>query len=154
MESILEAVIFIGIQGSGKSSFYRQRFIDTHIRINMDMLKTRHREKLFLEACLQSKQAFVVDNTNPAPEDRARYIAPAREAGFKVVGFYFSSRIEECKVRNQGRPPGQSVPLAGLLGTHARLRVPERAEGFDELFYVRIDPDGVFQIEAWSDEVR
>ena len=42
----MEAVILIGIQGSGKSTFYRERFFDTHVRINLDMLKTRQREKL------------------------------------------------------------------------------------------------------------
>jgi predicted kinase len=57
----MEAVIFIGIQGSGKSSFYRQHFFNTHIRINLDMLKTRHREKIFVRACLEAKQRFVVD---------------------------------------------------------------------------------------------
>jgi predicted kinase len=41
----MEAVILIGIQGSGKSTFCRERFFNTHIRINLDMLKTRHRER-------------------------------------------------------------------------------------------------------------
>jgi predicted kinase len=36
---MMEAVIFVGIQGSGKSTFYNERFVDTHIRINLDMLK-------------------------------------------------------------------------------------------------------------------
>ena len=39
----MQAVIFIGIQGSGKTTFYRDRFFNTHFRINLDMLKTRHR---------------------------------------------------------------------------------------------------------------
>ena len=34
----MEAVIFIGLQASGKSTFYRQRFFRTHVRTNMDML--------------------------------------------------------------------------------------------------------------------
>ena len=41
----MEAVILIGIQGAGKSTFYKDRFFNTHVRINLDMLKTRHREK-------------------------------------------------------------------------------------------------------------
>ena len=63
----MEAVILIGIQGSGKSTFCRDRFFNTHVRINLDMLKTRHREKLFLDACLAAKQPFVVDNYQPGP---------------------------------------------------------------------------------------
>jgi predicted kinase len=87
----MEAVIFVGIQGSGKSSFYRQQFFDTHVRISLDVLRTRHREQLLFAACLAAKQPFVVDNTNPLLRDRARYIEPARKAGFRVVAYFFDS---------------------------------------------------------------
>jgi hypothetical protein len=36
----MEAIILIGIQGAAKSTFYRDRFFDTHVRINLDMLKS------------------------------------------------------------------------------------------------------------------
>jgi predicted kinase len=78
----MQAIIFIGIQGAGKSTFYREYFLDTHIRINLDMLKTRHREKLIFQACLDAKQRFVIDNTNPTVEDRKKYIIPAKSQGF------------------------------------------------------------------------
>ncbi len=150
----MEAVILIGIQASGKSSFFKERFFDTHVRINLDMLRTRHREKVLVEACLAAKQQFVVDNTNPTREDRARYIAPARAAGFRVVGYYFQSKVGDCKERNAGRAEDKRVPLPGLLGTHARLEIPARDEGFDDLRYVRIDASGSFVEEEWSDEIR
>ncbi len=79
----MEAVIFIGIQASGKSSFFRERFFDTHVRINLDMLRTRRREALLVAACLEAGQSFVVDNTNTQPSDRARHVGPARAAGFR-----------------------------------------------------------------------
>ena len=60
----MEAVLFIGIPASGKSAFFKERFFDTHVRINLDMLKTRRRESLILRACLEGKQSFVIDNTN------------------------------------------------------------------------------------------
>ncbi len=74
----MEAVLLIGIQASGKSTFYRDRFFDTHVRINRDMLRTRRRERLLLEACIAGLQPFVVDNTNVTPEERARSIGPAK----------------------------------------------------------------------------
>jgi len=55
----MEAVIFIGIQGSGKSTFYNVRFFDTHVRINLDMLKTKHRQQLLLNACIEGKQPLL-----------------------------------------------------------------------------------------------
>jgi hypothetical protein len=45
---LVEAVIFVGLQGAGKSSFYRERFFDTHLRLSLDMLRTRHRERLLV----------------------------------------------------------------------------------------------------------
>ena len=39
----MEAVVFTGIQASGKSTFYRERFFHTHLRISLDLLKTRGR---------------------------------------------------------------------------------------------------------------
>ena len=61
----MEAVILCGIQATGKSTFCHSRLYSTHIRLNLDMLKTRHREDVLFEACLRAKQPFVVDNTNP-----------------------------------------------------------------------------------------
>ncbi|HXP68284.1 MAG TPA: ATP-binding protein, partial [Candidatus Dormibacteraeota bacterium] len=83
----MEAVILVGVQGAGKSTFYRERFFDTHVRINLDMLRTRKREEQLLAACLDAGQSFVVDNTNPQASDRAKYIGSARAKGFRVVAY-------------------------------------------------------------------
>ena len=42
----MQLILFTGVQASGKSTFYQQYFYHTHLRINLDMLKTRHREKI------------------------------------------------------------------------------------------------------------
>ncbi len=145
----MEAVIFIGIQATGKSTFYKERFFNTHIRINLDMLKTRHREKLLIRACLEAKQPFVTDNTNPTIEDRARYISLAREAGFRVCGYYFQSSSKDAIIRNSHRPEGERVPEKGIRGTFGRLQLPSPDEGFDQLFYVRINETSAFVVEEW-----
>src|SRR5438552_2652732 len=110
----MEAIVFIGIQASGKSSFYKERFFDTHVRINLDMLKTRNRENVLLRACIEMKQPFVVDNTNPTVADRAKYIALARQAGFRVVGYYFQTSVQDCIRRNKGRDIAAQVPIAAI----------------------------------------
>ena len=149
----MEAVIFVGLQASGKSSFYRERFFRTHLRINLDMLKTRHRENRFLEVCLETSLPFVIDNTNPTITDREPYIAAAKAKGYRIACYYFQSRIEDCKRRNALRPEGERVPLPGILGTSSRLQIPSRSEGFDEIRYVRITEAGGFLVEEWNDEV-
>lgn len=150
----MEAVIFVGLQGAGKSTFYWDRFFDTHLRINLDQLRTRHRERRLLQMCVETGLRFVVDNTNPTRADRAVYIRAAREAGFRVVGYYFQSKVEDCMRRNEGRPAGRRVPFKGLLGTAGRMERPSAEEGFDELHYVWIDEDSGFVIEEWRDEDR
>jgi predicted kinase len=149
----MQAVLFIGVQASGKSTFFKERFFDTHVRINLDMLKTRHREKMLLEACLQSKQSFVVDNTNPTIEDRQRYIAPAKEARFEVVGYYFEAKIEAVLQRNRQREGSQRIPAGGVWRTYSKLQIPTLAEGFDKLYDVKIDSQGQFEVEERRDEV-
>ena len=146
----MEAVVFTGLQGSGKSSFYTERFFNSHVRISLDLLRTRNRVHRLLDVCLETKQRFVIDNTNPTCDERARYLLPSREAGFRIVGYYFRSRVEECLRRNAGRP--DRVPDVGILSTAKKLQIPVHDEGFDELWYVRIDEAG-FVVEEWSDEV-
>ena len=149
----MEAVILIGLQGAGKSTFFRERFLATHAHISLDVLKTRHRERTFLMECLNARRPLVVDNTNPARSDREAYIVPARHAGYRIVGYYFQSRVEECHRRNGQRSEAEQVPFIGLLGTAMRLERPRYDEGFDELHYVRIGDDGKFVVEEWLDEV-
>jgi predicted kinase len=148
----MEAVIFVGIQGSGKTTFYKERFFETHLRVSRDMLKTRQRQNVILSACLAAKQPFVVDDTNATKARRAELIAAARAAGFKVVGFYFRTSLGNAIRRNRQRPPGQIVPAAGVGGTFKRLEPPSRPEGFDELHVVEIAADGRFAVTDWEGE--
>jgi len=147
----MNAVVFIGIQASGKSTFYAHQFSRTHLRLNLDMLKTRHREKELFSAALATNTQIVIDNTNPTLADRARYIPPSKAAGYRIIGYYFQSEIDACKQRNSNRPSDEQVPLAGLLGTYGRLEMPRLDEGFDELFYVRIRNAKEFTIEEWRE---
>lgn len=149
----MDAVIFVGLQGAGKSSFYKERFFGTHVRISLDLLRTRKREAVLLEACLAMKQSFVVDNTNPTVKERAKYIAAAT-ADCRVIGYYFDVPVAVCLARNAARAGNERVPPVGIYGTRARLAVPTLAEGFQALYRVRIDEDGGWQVEEWGDEAR
>jgi len=149
----MEMILFIGIQATGKSSFYCERFSRTHIRINMDMLKTRHREDLLVRACLEGKTPFVVDKMNLTQADRAAYVGPARAAGFKICGYYFQSDLAAALQRNARRDSADHVPEGGLRSARAALQRPSKSEGFDELFFVRMDGQGGFVVEEWKDEV-
>ncbi|NET36827.1 MAG: ATP-binding protein [Cyanothece sp. SIO1E1] len=148
----MEGVIFIGIQASGKSTFCLKKFYKTHIRLNLDMLKTRHRENILLRACLAAKQPVVIDNTNPEPSDRRRYIELFKTHRFRVIGYYFNTPLATCLERNYQRLSPEKIPEVGIRGTYAKLVLPDHAEGFDQLYSVSTS-NGEFKVEAWKNEV-
>lgn len=146
----MEAVVFIGLQASGKSSFYKERFFATHVRISLDLLRTRNRERRLLTACLESQQPFVIDNTNPTREEREKYIDAAKFYKYSVFGYYFRSKAEECLARNRQRT--DQVPDVGILSTAKKLELPTLEEGFDNLKYIRLTEAG-FVVEEWNNEI-
>lgn len=148
----MELILFVGIQATGKSSFYRERFYRTHVRINLDMLRTRHRERILFDACLRALQPLVVDNTNVTKEERANYILHAKAAGFGVIGYFFRSRVAEALVRNAKRTEAERVPDKAIHGTSGRMELPSMAEGFEALYFVQLTEDETFLVEPWRDE--
>ncbi len=144
----MEMILFVGIQAAGKSTFYQRQFFDTHVRLNLDMLRTRHRERILLRACLQTQQRLVIDNTSPSIAERAAYIGPARDAGFRVVGYFFEPDPHGCAARNKNR--ARQIPPAGLFGTLKRLERPTLAEGFDALYRVVLEASGEFVVSVYD----
>ncbi|WP_248925061.1 AAA family ATPase [Paenibacillus hamazuiensis] len=141
----MECIIFVGIQASGKSTFYQEKFFRTHMRINLDMLKTRNREDIFLAASIKAMQPFVIDNTNPTAADRKKYIDLCRVHKFKVIGYYFEPDYELSQSRNEMRTGKEKVSEVGIKSTLKKLEMPTYSEGFDKLYRVN-SKDGVFHI--------
>ncbi len=143
------AYIMIGIQGSGKSEFCR-RYLPDAVRINLDTLKTRNNEKRMIADCHARGVDYVVDNTNPTREERARYIPAAKAEGYRVVGYFMQSRLQECIARNNLRDEKEIVPPKAIAMTSNKLEMPCNAEGFDELYFVA--NDGVeMTISEWRE---
>jgi predicted kinase len=132
----VEAVILMGIQGSGKSTFYDQRFAKTHLRISMDLAGTRARERRLMEECIVKRQDYVVDNTNSVASQRKIYIEAAKLAGFRVRGYFFPPDIKEALKRNAAREGKAKVPVPGIFRTLKYFQTPSFEEGFDELWEV------------------
>ena len=147
----MEVDVFSGIQGSGKSSFYAQRFLHTHVRISLDLLKTRQREDILLHACLAAQTPFVVDAINPTAEKRARYVRLAKAAGFRAVLFYFEVSVKAAIARNAQRPAERRVPQLAILGTQAKLQPPSAEEGFDASYRLQLSDSGAFIVGDFTD---
>ena len=145
----MEMILFCGIQATGKTTFFKEKFFKTHIRISLDQLHTRNKEWKFIDTCFATQQRFVVDNTNPTREDRLKYIAAAKEKKFKVTGYFFRSPLDESIMRNSLREGKENIPEIGIRGTFKKLEIPTYDEGFDELYEVTIE-NNQFVISPWE----
>src|SRR5438874_11309059 len=132
----MELIVFSGIQGSGKTTFYLQRFFSTHVRISLDLLKTREREDILLHACLAAKQPVVVDNTHPLAAQRKRLATMGHAAGFKTILYFFDISTRTAVGRNSTRQGKARVPNVAIFGTQKKLQRPTPDEAFDEIYRV------------------
>ena len=143
-------VILMGLQGSGKSTFFAREFADKGFEhISLDMLKTRRKEAEVLQDCIDNNKDCVIDNTNPTKADRSRYIVPGKHSDFRVVGYFLQSKLADCLERNERRE--RKVPKKGILATFNKIEMPSLQEGFDELNFVCIE-NGEFKISKWIED--
>jgi hypothetical protein len=88
-----EVAILIGLQGSGKSTFFGERLTGTHVHVSKDRLRKgrrrQERQMRMIEEALTAGLSVAVDNTNPSREEWDPLIAMARRHGAKVTGYWF-----------------------------------------------------------------
>ncbi len=135
-----ELIIFIGLQASGKSTYYRHHFAATHVHISKDLLKSARdrdgRQQLMIRKALAEGKPVVVDNTNPSPVVRAPLIALGRGCGARVIGYFFDVPVKVAVERNRARDGKERVPDVAIYVTAKKLVPPKLEEGFDEIHVV------------------
>jgi len=150
----MEAIILIGIQATGKSTFYKAAFADTHVRINGDMLQNnRSCIEDLMDVCLRHGQPFCIDRMNFSRQQRQPFLERAKAAGFLRIGYYFRSAVGEALERNRNPDRAdKGIPDEALHGIAAQLELPTYREGFDRLHHVTIDPERGFHVTDWSND--
>lgn len=137
----MQLIILIGIPGCGKSTFYKEQFFNSHLRLSLDLLNTRNKEQRFLNLTLSLQQRVVIDNTNVLREERNKYITQAKEKRYEVVGYYFDSNLSDCLERNEKRSGKDRIEKVGVIAKFKQLQPPSFDEGFDKLYFVKIERD-------------
>jgi predicted kinase len=144
-------ILLIGLQAAGKTTFYHERFADGYTHISMDLLRNNphpaRRQAQLIEQALQADQSVVVDNTSPTVEVRAPLIALGKRYGCVVIGYYFLPDVAGSVKRNAVRAGKARVPPVAIYATRKKLQPPTYAEGFDQLYAVRIADESGFQIQ-------
>lgn len=132
-----ELIIFVGLQASGKSTYYHTHLAATHVHVSKDLMKnTRDREArqaAMIEQALAEGRSVVVDNTNPTPAVRAPLVAIGRRHGARVLAFYFETTVKDAVARNRLREGKARVPDVALFVTAKKMVPPGFQEGFDEV---------------------
>lgn len=154
----MEMIILIGLQASGKSTFYRTHFAGTHEHISKDLLRNNkqpaRRQRQLIEEALQNGHSLVVDNTNPTQEERMELVRLGHSYGATAIGYYFEAQVKQSLERNKAREGKAKVPDIAIFATLKKLARPSYDEGFDQLFYVRTVNDMSFEVDIWKEETR
>jgi predicted kinase len=155
---VMELIILIGLQASGKSTFYRIRFAETYEHISKDLLKSsknmnkNQKQAERIERAFLEQRSAIIDNTNVTVQDRQMLIDIGRRNDATIIGYYFQPDISGSRTRNRQREGKAQVPEKAIFITAHKFEPPSYAEGFDALYYVRIGKDSTSENPVWEIE--
>ena len=132
-----EVVIFVGLQGSGKTTYFKDHFAATHVHVSRDIAGSAEKEAELIRECINSNFSFVVDNVNAARTVRAPIIRQARAAGFHVLACFFETPVRTAIGRNNHRKDKKPIPVPAILRVAKHLEPPSLEEGIDEIRTVK-----------------
>jgi predicted kinase len=156
---VMELIILIGLQASGKSTFYRTRFAETYEHISKDLLKSsknknkNQKQAEGIERAFLKQRSVIIDNTNVTVQDRQMLIDIGRRYDATIIGYYFEPDISGSRIRNSQREGKASVPEKAIFITAHKLEPPSYAEGFDILYSVCIGKDSSSENPVWDIEM-
>jgi predicted kinase len=128
-----EALILVGLQGSGKTTYFQDHFAATHEHISRDVQGSAERESALIQECLRSGRSFVLDDTNTTRAARAPVIHYAKAAGFRISAYFFDTPVRTAIGRNNHRKDKKPIPVPAILRAAKHLEPPTAAEGFDQI---------------------
>uniref|UniRef100_A0A671TI32 Polynucleotide kinase 3'-phosphatase n=1 Tax=Sparus aurata TaxID=8175 RepID=A0A671TI32_SPAAU len=143
-----EVIVAVGFPASGKSTFFHTHVIPKgYVYVNRDTLGSWQNCVSACERALKEGRSVAVDNTNPDPESRKRYVDVAKAAGVPCRCFQFSASLEQAKHNNRFRemtPSNSKHAKVNDMVFHSYKKhfvPPALSEGFSEILQVHFVPD-------------
>ncbi|XP_035477636.1 bifunctional polynucleotide phosphatase/kinase [Scophthalmus maximus] len=143
-----EVIVAVGFPASGKSTFFHTHIIPKgYVYVNRDTLGSWQSCVTACQRALQEGRSVAVDNTNPEPESRKRYVDVAKAAGVPCRCFLFTASLEQAKHNNRFRE------MAPSESKHAKVNdmifhsykkhfvAPALSEGFSEILQIHFVPN-------------
>ncbi|GAA4934127.1 hypothetical protein GCM10023237_65530 [Streptomyces coeruleoprunus] len=145
--------VLVGLQASGKSTFYEQCLSERYGLVSKDLFprgarNKQRRQMRLVEDAVAAGRSVAVDNTNPSPEEWGPLLELAHAYGATVTAYWFPPDVTGSLRRNALREGRDRVPDIGVLATMKRLRKPSPDDGFDTVREVRFDGRGGFDVRT------
>ncbi|XP_038129323.1 bifunctional polynucleotide phosphatase/kinase [Cyprinodon tularosa] len=142
-----EVIVAVGYPAAGKSTFFHTHIIPKgYAYINRDTLGSWQNCVSACERALREGQSVAVDNTNPDPESRKRYVDVAKAAGVTCRCFLFTATLEQAKHNNRFRemtPSDSKHAKVNDMVFHSYKKhfvAPVLSEGFSEILQIHFVP--------------
>lgn len=154
----LDLAVLVGLQASGKSTFYEQHLFGRYEQVSKDLFpraarRRQERQMRLVGEALSAGRSVAVDNTNPSTEEWEPLVSVGRAHRATVTAYWFPPDLEGSLLRNATRQGRDRVPDVGIHVTANRLCRPSLADGFDAVMEVRFDGRGGFRVRPLSDAV-
>uniref|UniRef100_A0A3Q2PNN9 Polynucleotide kinase 3'-phosphatase n=1 Tax=Fundulus heteroclitus TaxID=8078 RepID=A0A3Q2PNN9_FUNHE len=142
-----EVIVAVGYPAAGKSTFFHTHVIPKgYVYVNRDTLGSWQNCVSACERALRDGRSVAVDNTNPDPESRKRYVDVAKAAGVSCRCFLFTATLEQAKHNNRFRemaPSDSKHPKVNDMIFHSYKKhfvAPDLSEGFSEILQIHFVP--------------
>lgn len=143
-----EVIVAVGFPASGKSTFFHSHVIPKgYVYVNRDTLGSWQNCVSASERALKEGRSVAVDNTNPDPESRKRYVDVAKAAGVPCRCFQFTATLHQAKHNNRFRemaPSDTKHAKVNDMVFHSYRKnfvAPTLSEGFSEILQIHFVPN-------------
>jgi predicted kinase len=144
--------VLVGLQASGKTTFYQHRFAATHVHVSKDLFRhnrnKERRQATLISEAFATGRSVVVDNTNPTVDSRRGLVRLAARWQVAPIAYFFPTDVRAALRRNAARTGRARVPDVAVFATAKVLQPPSHEEGFTTIFTVRLRDRGGFHVQA------